>query len=85
MIQSSHASELPEGVRVSPVQSALFAKLQSRTPGEPVVKTVAGAPHYRFIGLEFSTNTARVKIYDLIRLGETRHEQKTLASVPHHL
>src|ERR1051326_8907818 len=28
-IQSSRASELPEGVRVSPSQAALFAKLQS--------------------------------------------------------
>ena len=38
-IQSSRVSDLPEGVRVSPSQSALFAKLQSATNGEPIVKT----------------------------------------------
>src|SRR2546423_14627065 len=46
-IQSSRLSELPEGVRVNPSQSALFAKLQT-TNVEPVVKTAAGAHHYRF-------------------------------------
>jgi hypothetical protein len=46
VIQSSRASELPEGVRVNPSQSALFAKFASITPAEPVVKTVAGAHHY---------------------------------------
>ena len=49
VIQSSRASELPEGVRVNPSQSALFARIQSFDPAEPVVKTVAGAHHYRFV------------------------------------
>jgi hypothetical protein len=83
-IQSSRLGELPEGARVSPSQSALFAKLQ--TPNaEPVLKTEAGAHHYRFQGIEFSTTTAGVKVYDLLRLGESRQEQKTLDAVPHHL
>ncbi len=84
VIQSSRVSELPEGVRVNPSQSALFAKLQTKNV-EPVVKTAAGAHHYRFQGIEFSTTTAKVQIYDLVRFGEGRKEQKTLASVPHHL
>jgi len=84
VIQSSRASELSIDVRVSPAQSPLFAKLQT-TNAEPVMKTAAGAHHFRFIGLEFSTRTASVTVYDLVRLGESRHEQKTLASVPHHL
>jgi len=84
VIKSSRASELQDGERVSPKQSALFAKLQT-TNVEPVLKTAAGAHHYRFIGVEFSTRTAAVKTYDLVRLGETRHEQKTLDSVPHDL
>ena len=46
VIQSSRISELTDGVRVSPSQSGLFAKIQSSTPAEPVVKTVAGAHHY---------------------------------------
>ena len=37
VIQSSRLSELPDGIRVNPSQSALFAKLQSSTPAEPVV------------------------------------------------
>jgi len=84
VIQSSRASELPEGVRISPGQSALFAKLQT-TNEDPVVKTAPGAHHYRLVGIEFSTVNAKVKVYDLIRLGESRHEQKTIDSVPHHL
>jgi uncharacterized protein (TIGR03437 family) len=85
VIQSSRASELPQGVRVSPAQSALFARLQSSVPAEPVVKTVAGAHHYRFVGIEFSTATASVVVYDLIRFGDSRYTQTTLDSVPHHL
>jgi hypothetical protein len=85
VIQSSRVSELPEGARVNPSQSALFARIQSATPTEPVVKTVAGAHHYRFAGIEFSTSTASVVVYDLIRFGESRHTQTTLSSVPHHL
>jgi hypothetical protein len=71
-------------VRVSPKQSALFAKLQTKIV-DPIITTAAGAHHYRFIGIEFSTTTESVKIYDLIRLGGGRQEQKTLEAVPHHL
>ena len=56
VIQSSRISELPEGVRVNPSQSALFAKFQSVVPAEPLVRSLAGAHHYRFQGIEFSTN-----------------------------
>src|SRR5262249_55733237 len=76
-IQSSRASELPSGIRVSPAQSALFAKLQTTNEG-PVVKTAPGAHQYHFVGIEFSTVSANVKVYDLIRLGGSRDEQKTV-------
>src|SRR5215213_9136415 len=62
VIQSSRIGELPEGVRVNPSQSALFAKVQSSVPAEPVVKTVAGAHHYRFRGIEFSTTSTSVVV-----------------------
>jgi hypothetical protein len=84
VIQSSRAAELPENVRVKPAQSALFAKLQTDNV-EPVLKTAAGAHHYRFVGIEFSTSSAGVKVYDLVRLGEGRREQKTPDAAPHHL
>lgn len=84
-IQSSRAAELPVGARVSPAQSALLAKIQSVIAAEPVIKTAPGAHHYRFIGVDLSTSTASLPVYDLVRWGEGRGEQKTLDSVPHHL
>src|SRR5215207_4813410 len=69
-IQSSSISELPEGVRVSPSQSALFAKIQSTEKGDPVVKTQPGAHHYKFIGIEFSTADPQAPVNDLIRFGD---------------
>ncbi len=83
-IQSSKLAELPEGVRVSKSQSALFAKLQSSENGTPIVKTAPGAHHYKFIGVEISTTNAQVKVYDLVRLGDGG-PQKRLDAVPHHL
>lgn len=84
-IQSSRVDELPAGVRVGPTQVALMARLQSVVAAEPVVKTAAGAKGYRFIGIEFSTATAAIPVYDLVRFGEGRQVQTTLASVPHQL
>ncbi len=82
-IQSSGVKDLPEGVRVLPSQSALFAKVVSATNEEPVVKTKPGAHHYKFVGIEFSTTDANVKVYDLIRLGDDR-AQSTTQSIPRH-
>jgi hypothetical protein len=84
VIQSSHISELPEGKRVNPSQSALFAKLQT-TSSDPVLATAPGAHHYRFQGIEFTTDSSSKIVYDVVRLGGGRREQKTLDSVPHHL
>ncbi|HKR14213.1 MAG TPA: hypothetical protein VJT15_19265 [Pyrinomonadaceae bacterium] len=82
-IQTSKLAELPEGVRVSKSQSALFAKLQSAENGSPIIKTEPGAHHYKFIGVEISTTNAQVKINDLVRLGDGA-PQKRLDAVPHH-
>src|SRR5215813_5785510 len=80
-IQSSRASEISG--RVTPAQSALLAKLRSNLVAEPVIKTAAGAHHYKLIGLDISTVAATDFIYDLVRLGSDT--QTDLASVPHHL
>jgi hypothetical protein len=82
-IQSSRVSELPEGVRVTPAQSDLLAKIQSDENGAPMVKTEPGAHHFKFVGIEFSTTTAQVKINDLIRFGDSA--TTNLDDVPHHL
>jgi hypothetical protein len=71
-IRSSRAAELPEGVRVGPAQSALFAKLQSAERGAPVIKTAPGSHHYRLIGLDISTATAKTVVYDLVRIGDAK-------------
>jgi len=84
VIQSSRISELPEGVRVNPSQSALFAKLQT-TNEAPVVTTTSGAHHYRFEGIEFTMTSSVKQAYDLVHLGEGRGQQKTIDTVPHHL
>lgn len=84
-IQSSRAGELAAGVRVGPGQSGLFAKLQSTLNGQIVVTTEPGAHHYRFVGIEFSAAQAGLLSYDLVRFGDNRQAQTTLASVPHHL
>jgi hypothetical protein len=81
-IRSSRAGELPDDARVGPDQGELFAKLQSATPGEPAIKTAPGSHHYRFIGLEVSTATDDMKVYDLVRIGDSK---QTPADVPHNL
>lgn len=82
-IQSSRVSELPEGVRVTPAQANLLAKIQSAEKSAPVVKTQPGAHHYKFIGIEFSTANAQVVVHDLIRFGDAATQ--SLDDVPHHL
>lgn len=84
-IQSSRAGELPEGKRVTPAQAPLMAWLQSNVNAEPVIKTAPGAHHYKFIGIRASTANEGVFVYDLIRLGEGKPNQTTLAQVPHHI
>jgi hypothetical protein len=83
-IQTSRVADLPEGVRVSPSQSALFAKLQTAENSAAVVKTEPRAHHYKFIGIEFSPANEKVAVSDLVRLGDSG-PQKSLEVVPHHL
>ncbi len=80
-IQSSRAGEITG--RVSPSQSALLARLRSNVPADPVIITLPGAHHYKFIGLDISTVSATDIVYDLVRLGEPN--QTDLTNVSHHL
>ena len=80
-IQSSRASEIVG--RVTLAQRGLLASLRSNIGGDPVIRTAAGAHHYKLIGLEISTVSATDLVYDLVRLGTS--SQTDLASVPHHL
>ena len=79
-IRSSRAGELPEDARVGPAQAALFAKLQSSTAGEAVIKTAPNSHHYRLVGLDISTASGDLRVYDVVRIGDTK---QTAAEVPH--
>lgn len=83
VIQSSRADELPQ-VRMSLVDSALMPKILV-PHAEQAIRTMPGAHHYKFDGIAVLPDAGATILYDLVRFGGSRDEQKTLASVPHHL
>ncbi len=80
---SASDAQLPAaGTRVTPDFAARMPKLV--TPNaDPVLKTTAGAHHYRLIGIELTVAPSVSITYDLIQLGSG--SQTTLAEVPHDL
>jgi Right handed beta helix region len=84
-IESSRSSELPEGVRVSPRQAPLMAKVQANAVA-PAIKAEINSHHYKFIGVEFTTSGAGLS-YGIVVLGDgdTSGPQNKLEVVPHHL
>jgi hypothetical protein len=85
-IQSTRASELPEGVRIDPAtQAPLLATLQSTVNAEQVIKTALTAHHYKLIGLHIKTQSESVFVYDLIRFGGGRDVQTSPDLTAHHL
>jgi hypothetical protein len=80
---SAPDAQLPAaGTRATPNDAPRFAKLL--TPNaDPVIKTAAGAHHYRFIGIEFAVASATTITYDLIQLGSG--SQTSLNDVAHDL
>ncbi len=84
-IQSSRASELPAGKRVTPDKAALMPKIISKGQADSALNTDPGAHHYKLIGLEIAQADANAFIYDLVNLGDGSEAQDTLAEVPHHL
>jgi hypothetical protein len=77
---------LPEpGTRVTPAQAAQMAKLVSRHPSDPVIRTQAGAHHYRLIGLEVTAAPDATRAGALVTLGNGGGGQNTLDSQPHDL
>ncbi len=84
-IQSSKANLLPpDGTRVGPADASNMARLQAPGSNVSVVRTEAGAHHYKFVGIEF-TGPATGTLTGLISLGDDTTAQSTYASVPHHL
>jgi hypothetical protein len=78
-VRSSRASECVG--RVAPGNSCL-AKVQSSVPAEPVITVPIGTKNWKIDGLEVSTSSSSVVVYDLVKIGEGRQLQKTVDQVP---
>ncbi len=81
-IQSSEAARLPkDGERVGLKDAALMPKILTSGKGESAIKTLSGAHHYRFVGIEIAPANDDY-IYNLIYLGD---EDGKTAGMPHHI
>jgi len=77
---STPDAELPaDGVRISPAQSPLLAKIRSATTTS-ALRTAAGAHHWRLMFLHFQANAHGAG--DVIRLGSGGADQNSLSLVP---
>jgi hypothetical protein len=82
-VRTSNLAGLPaEGVRVSPRHAAAMPKIVD-PKGNGAISTAPAAAYYRLIGLEVTVSPNVKDCWTLVSLG--RGDQKTLASVPHHL
>jgi hypothetical protein len=85
VIRSAAADDkLPApGTRAGPANASVMPRLV--TPNaDPVIRTAAGAHHFRFIAVEFTTLPGWAINYGLVLLGDSG-SQKTIDSVPHDL
>lgn len=78
-IRTSAIQRLSEGKRISPADRQHMARIVTRN-AEPAVKAARGAHHYRFIGVEITSETSEY-IYNLVQFGDERSR----IDVPHHL
>jgi hypothetical protein len=86
-IESSAIASLPAGQRVTPAQENLMPNVLTRGNNEAVIKTEAGAHHYRIRGLEISAtadDNADI-LTSMVTLGTDLTTQSTVESVPHHI
>jgi hypothetical protein len=83
-IKSSRLSDIPEGVRVNPLDAPKMAKIGSDGYGAAAIVTEPGAHHWRLLGLEVAPKDAQAFVYDVIALGSGGTAQDTLDEVPHH-
>ena len=72
----------PAGTRITPAFSNVLPKLVTATTNAPVLRTEAGAHHYRFIGVEFGV-AANVAVWNLTELGSGL--ETSVAQLPHHI
>lgn len=84
VIRSDGALPAP-GTRVTPEDADELATLVSSEPGRPILRTEAGAHHYRLVGIEIALAPDQARVSDMVLLGDGSRRQNSLASVPHHL
>src|SRR5262245_15019317 len=79
---SAPDSSLPApGVRITPAQASVMPKIV--TPdSQPALEALAGAHHFRLIGLEFAVASGVPQTFSLIELGR---DPNSLAELPHDL
>jgi hypothetical protein len=74
-----------EGTRIMPADAPKLARLVATDAFSPVIKTEAGAHHYRLVGLEVTAKAGAVLGYTLVSLGDASVAQNTVALEPHDL
>ncbi len=77
-IRSSAAVDLPAEKRVSPADRKSMATITAGILGRPAVATSKGSHHYRFVGIEFTSDSTLFN-YGIIELGRG----ETVAQLPH--
>jgi hypothetical protein len=70
----------PEGVRITPAYAALLPKLESGNAA-PVLRTAAGAHHWRLAFLELRANL--LGYGEILRIGDGSSAQSQLSQVPY--
>jgi hypothetical protein len=84
-IQSSALSSLPQaGTRVGLADAANMPQIVA-SPGGAAIRTVPGAHHFKFVGVDVKAPADNSFIYNLILLGDSGPNQDTMAEVPHDL
>jgi hypothetical protein len=74
------------GTRMTPSRAASLRLARILSPNnEPAIGTDAAAHHWRLTGIELGATAAAKDMNTLVRFGKAADEQRTLASVPHHL
>jgi hypothetical protein len=73
------------GTRIQSSQAGYLPKLVSPN-GSAALRTVAGAHHYRIVGVEITAKSSITSAVQLVSIGSgSASRQGTLASVPHHI
>jgi len=80
IVRSSQVSQLPPGTRVGPSKVLAMATIRSNVNG-PAIRFLAGAHHWRLIGLEVTTTVGKTQT----SLIETSVGGSQLSLLPHHI